>query len=75
MIALYNTVVREIPSGALNGTNVTYTLANTPALGMEMLFLNGLLQAITADYSISGNTITMVIAPLATDKLVTTYFY
>ena len=75
MTTVYNTVVREVPSGARNGTNLTFTLANTPATGMEMLFLNGLLQAITDDYSISGNTITMVVPPKTTDKLVSTYYY
>lgn len=37
-------VVREVPSGAVDGTNAQFTLAKTPQLGSEMVFLNGLLQ-------------------------------
>ena len=54
----------ETPGGAINGTNPTFTLANTPAAGSLHLYLNGLRMCtgtcggITADYAIAGNTIT-----------------
>jgi hypothetical protein len=56
-------VVRETPSGAVNGSNTTFTLANTPnPPGTEQLLLNGLLLESGAgnDYTISGTTITML---------------
>jgi hypothetical protein len=36
-------VTRETPTGTVNGSNTTFTLANTPISGTEMVFLNGLL--------------------------------
>jgi hypothetical protein len=58
-------VTREVPTGLINGSNVTFTLANTPVAGTECIFLNGLLQNVGAgnDYTISGATITFVVAP------------
>lgn len=67
--------VREVPSGALNGTNTTFGLANAPLTGKEMLFLNGILLNSVDDYTISGATITMLTAPVSTDKLLAFYPY
>lgn len=68
-------VVRETPSGTLNGSNVTFTLASTPIAGSEEVFLNGLLQEPGAgnDYTISGAVITYLAAPLAADRLRVSY--
>jgi hypothetical protein len=54
-----HTVTREVPSGAINGTNDTFTLAFTPVAGSETVFLNGLLQNEGSgnDYTIAGDTI------------------
>jgi len=69
-----NFVVRETPAGAVNGANATYVLAATPYAGSEQLFLNGLLQEPGAeDYSIAGDTITMVDAPLTGDRIKVSY--
>jgi len=70
-----NFVVRETPTGAINGVNVTFTLANTPVAGTEQIFLNGILQEPGAgnDYTISGATITYLTAPLTNDRLKATY--
>lgn len=54
---------KEVPSGLINDSNVTFTLAHTPTAGSEHVFLNGVLQNITSDYTISGDTITFVTAP------------
>jgi hypothetical protein len=71
-----NFVVRETPSGTINGVNTTFTLANTPIAGTEMVFLNGILQEPGAgnDYTISGAAITYLAAPLTNDRLKVTYF-
>lgn len=69
-------VVREVPSGTKNGSNPTFTLANTPISGSEMLFLNGVMQESgSVDYSISSGTITMVNPPVSTDSLYCTYWH
>ena len=68
-------VFLETPGGTLNGTNTTFTLANTPVSGTVCVFLNGMLQTSGAgnDYTISGGTITMLTAPLSTDDLLVNY--
>lgn len=68
-------VTRETPAGTLNGVNVTFTLAATPTVGSEEVFLNGLLQEPGAgnDYTISGATITYLAAPVSTDRLRVNY--
>jgi fiber protein len=70
-----NFVTRETPTGAMNGANATFTLANIPTLNTEEVFLNGLLQEPGAgnDYTISGGTITMLSAPQSTDRLRVNY--
>lgn len=65
-LATTNFVFNEVPSGTINGTNVTFTLANTPTSGKVTLYKNGLLLTPTTDYTISGSTITYVVAPNTT---------
>ena len=68
-------VTREVPSGSINGSNVTFTLANTPLVGTECIYYNGLLQNVGAgnDYTISGSTITFVIAPETSSVILVNY--
>lgn len=70
-----NFVDKETPSGAINGSNTSYTLANTPTVGSEHVYLNGVLQESGSgnDYTISGGTITMLTAPLTGEKIRVTY--
>ena len=70
-----NFVDRETPSGTINGSNVTFTLANTPVVGSEHVFLNGIIQNSGAsnDYTISGATITYLTAPLTGEVLRVSY--
>ena len=65
----------ETPSGAINGSNVTFTLANTPISGSVVLWLNGLrLRSGAAnDFTVSGVTITMNYAPASGDSLISDY--
>ncbi len=54
----------ETPSGTINGSNVTFTLANTPTAGSLHLYLNGArLSAGGVDYTLATATITFVVAP------------
>lgn len=66
---------REVPSGAINGVNVTFTLAHTPVAGSEMVYINGQLDQSGAgnDYTISGSTITYLTAPITGDVLLASY--
>jgi hypothetical protein len=72
-----NRSTRETPTGSINGSNTTFTLANTPLSGTEEVFLNGILQDAGAgnDYTISSATITMLSAPLSGDKIRVTYWH
>lgn len=68
-------VVREAPSGAVNGSNAVFTLAHTPRVGTEHVFLNGLLQepGVSGDYTISGGTITFSTPPTSGWSLFVSY--
>jgi len=68
-------VTREVPSGTIDGTNTVFTLANTPVVGTECVFENGLLQqsGVGNDYTISGATITFTTAPDAGSRLLVNY--
>lgn len=68
-------VYSEVPSGTINGSNVTFTLANTPTSGSVGLYKNGQRQAVggSADYTISGATITYLAAPITGDTLLADY--
>ena len=70
-----NYVVRETPSGAVNGTNTGYTLAFTPVAGSESVYLNGILQepGTGNDYTISAAAITFLFTPVSGDKIRVTY--
>lgn len=71
-----NFIFNEVPSGTINGSNVTFTLANTPTSGTVQIYKNGLRQTLTADYTISGSTITFSTAPSNTgfsDVLIADY--
>lgn len=70
-----NFVTREVPTGAINGANTTFTLANTPTSGSEEVYVNGVLQNAGSgnDYTISTNTITFLWTPQTGDVIVVNY--
>lgn len=73
--ATFSTITNETPSGSINGTNVTFTLANTPITGSLQLYKTGILQNPGGgnDYTITGNTITYNTAPASGQILLATY--
>lgn len=75
--ASINFADNETPSGTINGSNQTFTLANTPTAGSVKVYLNGILQDAGAgnDYTISGSTITYLTAPISGDKIRANYRY
>lgn len=52
-------IIGEVPSGAFDGINKTFTLARSPLTNSVMLFLNGQILYNGADYTINGRTLTM----------------
>lgn len=70
-----NFVDKEVPSGLINGSNVTFTLANTPTAGSEHVYLNGILQESGSgnDYTITSATITFLSSPLTGEKVRVSY--
>ncbi len=75
--ATVNFADNEIPTGAINSSNVTFTLAHTPVAGSQSVFVNGLLAQAGAgkDYTISGATITMAVAPTTGGNVLVNYRY
>lgn len=63
----------ETPSGTIDGTNVTFTLVAAPQ--NLILTLNGIWQKPGAgnDYTLSGNTITFLTAPVSGSNILATY--
>jgi hypothetical protein len=49
----------EAPSGTIDGSNATFTLAHAPnPVDSLKLYVNGIRQRLTTDYSLSSTTIT-----------------
>lgn len=73
--AYTSAVDSEIPAGVIDGANPTFTLASTPVTGSVHLYLNGLRQRPTTDYTMAGNIITYDVAakPKAGDNHVADY--
>ena len=68
----------EVPSGTVNGSNVTFALANAPSPAASLeLYRNGLLLRQGSDYQISSNTITFFVSavPQSGDLLLAYYRY
>ena len=63
----------ETPTGSINGSNTDFVLANTPVSGSVKVFLNGVRQKLTIDYTISGTTITFLVAPVTNDIILCDY--
>ncbi len=76
-LTINNFVFNEVPSGTINGTNPTFTLANTPVAGTLSLYANGVRQLVGTgnDYTISGNTITFLSGaiPVTGDQILADY--
>lgn len=59
-----NFAFNETPTGTINGSNTSFTLAHTPSPATSLILtINGQVMTPTEDYTISGNTITMIVAP------------
>lgn len=65
----------EVPTGTINGINVTFTLAHTPTIGSLSVKINWLGAKETTDYTITWNIITFTTAPIFWDTLRVKYVY
>ena len=68
-------VIREDVTFDFDGADATGVLANTPIVGTEEVYLNGILQNEGGgdDYTISGTTITFNAAPQSGDEVLVSY--
>lgn len=67
-------ITGEIPTGAINGTNLDYITTNAFQTGSLEVFVNGLRMRVTADYTITGvKNFHMLQALLTGDSLITDY--
>lgn len=54
----------ETPSGTINGSNTVFTVSSLPVENEAVdVYVDGIKQIPTTDYSVSGATITFVVAP------------
>lgn len=65
----------EIPAGLVNGSNVTFTLAQTPINSSLALYRDGVRLAPTTDYTLALTTITFNTAPATLSILQADYQY
>lgn len=56
------TIYNDTVNGTINGINKVFTVSNTIAFPIALYLANSIYQA-TVDYTVSGITITMVLAP------------
>jgi len=75
--AVTNRAVREIPTGAVDGVNKTFTLANTPIIGTEEVYLCGVLlvPGASKDYTIAGSNIVLNYIPDIGEDVKVSYEY
>jgi hypothetical protein len=66
----------ESPTGSINGTNGTFTLAKAPAAPTSVaLYKNGILQSYGVDFTVSGQTVTFAAQSLPQSGDVVQAFY
>lgn len=69
-----DTVFGEVPSGAINGTNATFTTEFDFVPETVQVILNGMIQKRVQDYNTSGTqTITLNVSPTSGETLTINY--
>ena len=71
--ALSAQIGSEVPLGAINGSNTTFTVSQPYVPATLQVFLNGTSQELPGDYSEAAPNVTFVIAPRVGDKVLVTY--
>lgn len=65
----------ETPTGAVDGVNTDYTLANTPTSGTLVVYEGGTRLRQTTDWTLSGTTLTITYAPPSGSYIRVAYRY
>lgn len=65
----------EVPTGTIDGSNKSFVLAHTPTTGTLKVYLNGLRQKVTDDYTLATATIIFVIVFETGSNLICDYSY
>jgi hypothetical protein len=73
IIDLQDLIVRETPSGTIDGANTDFVLGNTPVSGSDQVFWNGVLQVPPDGYTLTDTTLAMTEAPAVGDTLLVIY--
>lgn len=68
-----NYIAREVPTGSIDGVNDSFSLANIPVSGSELVYLNGVLQNPAGDYGLTTDTVKFTVAPEVNDSILVTY--
>jgi hypothetical protein len=67
-------VYDEPPSGSIDGLNIVFTVLNAPNPPASLdLFLNGVEQRVSIDYTLTGNSIQFTIPPRPADNMYADY--
>jgi hypothetical protein len=64
----------QVPTPQVDGASVSFRLPTVPVSGTETIYLNGIAQDPSGDYSISGAVFTMVEAPASTAALLASWY-
>lgn len=70
-----NFSINEVPSGAINDSNLIFTTANLPVNATLAVYVNRLRLNLTSDYSISTQTITLINAVGTGGSIIIDYQY
>ena len=65
----------ETPTGAVNGTNTDFTLANTPTSGTLVVYEGGRRLLQTTDWTLSGTTLSLTYSPPSGSSIRVSYRY
>ena len=65
--------ISEIPSGTIDGVNTAFVLGYLPYLDTVRLYRNGIRLSVSTDFTINGQTLTLLSVPTAGDSLVVDY--
>jgi hypothetical protein len=65
----------EVPAGAVDGVNTTFTLSHTPRAGTLNFYINGSIQVPGTNYTLAGAVITTAVAPASASTVYATYTY
>ncbi len=65
----------ETPTGTVNGVNTIFIVSKTPQDGSLKVYRGGARQRITEDYTLSGRTITFLIAPQVGEIILVDFRY